>query len=112
MRDDLQELVFLVGGVLGSIVLGAALIPLRERTPSGNFVFAFMILILVVSEFGGRWAAISTAIVSSLSLNFFLTRPYLNLQIHGMDDVIAFAGLMACGLVAATLGTRRGRAEL
>jgi K+-sensing histidine kinase KdpD len=107
MRDDLQTLTLQAAGVLGSILLGIALIPLREATYSGNFIFLFVILIIVVSEFAGRWAAIATAACSALSLNFFLTRPYLSLRIEGTHDIIAFAGLTVCGLVAATLGSRR-----
>lgn len=106
MRDDLQYLVFLTAGVLGSILLGIALIPLRESTHSGNFIFLFVILIIVVSEYAGRWAAIATAACSALSLNFFLTRPYLSLRIEGTHDIIAFVGLTLCGLLAATLGSR------
>ena len=33
-----------------------------------------------------------------MSLNFFLTEPYLTLAISKTDDVIAFIALAACGL--------------
>ena len=42
-----------------------------------------------------------------LSLDFFLTSPYLHLAIHDKDDVIAFLGLALCGLLAAALGSPR-----
>jgi hypothetical protein len=48
-----------------------------------------------------------TAIVSGMSLNFFLTEPYLNLTIEKRDDVIAFFALLGCGLIAAWFGKRR-----
>ena len=96
-------------GPLAAILLGICLIPLRGVTTASNLAFAFMALTIVVSELGGRGAAIATALVSALSLNFFLTQPYLHLAIHDKNDLIAFVGLAACGLIAATLGPHRGR---
>jgi hypothetical protein len=68
-----------------------------------------MALTIVVAEFGGRGAAVGTALVSALSLDFFLTQPYLRLSIEDKHDVIAFLGLAVCGLVAAALGSQRSR---
>ena len=110
MRDDYERMFYLPGGPIAAIVLGMALVPLRESTNSANFIFAFMVLIIVVAEFGGRWAALATATCSALSLNFFLTQPYLSLRIEGKHDIIAFVGLTICGLVAAALGSRRSDA--
>ncbi|HZN02454.1 MAG TPA: DUF4118 domain-containing protein [Candidatus Polarisedimenticolia bacterium] len=103
------SLFYLPGGVIAAILLGMALTPLREMTNAGNFIFAFVILIIVVGELGGRGAAVATAACSALSLDFFLTKPYLSLRIEQKHDLIAFAGLALCGLVAAALGSRHGR---
>ena len=46
----------------------------------------------MVAEFGGRWPAVATALASALSLDFFLTQPYLHLAIDDKHDIIAFAG--------------------
>jgi len=107
MRDTNENWFYLPAGVVASIVLGMALVPLREYTYSGSFAFLFVILI-VVAELGGRWAALATAACPALSLDFFLTRPYLRLSIEGKHDLIASAGLAVCGLVAAAIGSRRG----
>ena len=104
-----ERLFYLPGGVIGAILLGMALTPLREMTTAGNFIFAFVILIILVGELGGRAAAVATAACSALSLDFFLTKPYLSLRIEQKHDLIAFAGLALCGLVAAALGSRHGR---
>lgn len=106
MRDDYQTMFYLPAGVLAAIVLGMILTPLRELTSAGNFIFVFVILIVVVAELGDRRAAIATAACSALSLDFFLTRPYLRLMIADKHDMIAFAGLAICGLVAAALGSQ------
>jgi K+-sensing histidine kinase KdpD len=100
---------YLAIGPLVAIFLGVALIPLRGTVIPSNFTFPFIILTIVVAEFGGRPAAVATALVSALSLDFFLTEPYLRLTIQGKHDITAFLGLAACGLVAAALGARRIR---
>jgi hypothetical protein len=103
---------FLVGvGGLGALALGVALVPLREVTSAANLAFAFVVLTIAIGELGGPMAATVTALVSALSLDFFLTRPYLRLAIAEKDDVIAFLGLAACGTVAAAFASRRARRE-
>ena len=108
--DDL--LAYLGGGPLLAILLGFALVPLRESTSASNLSFAFVVLTVVVSAFGGRAAGVATALVSALSMDFFLTQPYLSLRIQDHHDLFAFVGLAVCGLVAATLGSRERIAAL
>ena len=50
----------------------------------------------------------ATALCSALSLDFFLTQPYMRLSIADKHDVIAFVGLTVCGLIAAAVGSQRG----
>src|SRR5262245_25926314 len=109
MRDREERLFYAGGGPLAAILLGVALTPLRGLTPASNLAFAFMALTIVVAEFGGRGPALTTALVSALSLDFFLTQPYLGLAIEDKQDVIAFVGLAVCGLIAAALGSQRTR---
>jgi two-component system sensor histidine kinase KdpD len=68
-----------------------------------------MAFTIVVAELGGRGPALITALVSAMSLNFFLTEPYLTLAISKGDDLIAFFALAGCGLIAAAFGQRRER---
>lgn len=107
MSRPRSVLMYWVGGPLGAVVLGACLVPLRERTVSANLTFAFMILTIAVAQLGGRTMGIATAIASALSLDFFLTRPYFHLAIADKHDVIAFLGLGTCGIVASALGASR-----
>jgi Domain of unknown function (DUF4118) len=109
IEDDDGPAVFLAVGPLAAILLGMALVPFRALTSASNFAFAFMALTIVVAEFGGRWASVATAVCSGLSLDFFLTRPYLALTIAEKHDVITVVGLTACGLVAAAFASQRGR---
>ena len=104
-----DDLILLSAGPLAAILLGVALVPFRGRTPAANFTFLFMALTILVAEFGGRAAAVATALFSALSLNFFLTQPYLRFTIVPPDEIVAFIGLAACGLLAAAFGSRHGR---
>lgn len=98
---------YLAAGPFAAMLLGVALVPLRGLTPASNLSFAFMVLTIVVAEFGGHWAAVATALTSALSLDFFLTRPYMTLAMEDKHDVIAFVGLCVCGLIAAGLASGR-----
>jgi hypothetical protein len=109
MADDTEGLFYLALGPTAAILLGAACVPLRGYTSASNFAFAFVALTIVVAELGGRWAAVATALCSGLSLDFFLTQPYMRLTIAEKHDAIAVVGLTACGLIAAAFGTQRGR---
>ena len=94
---------------LGAVGLGVALTPLRDTTSASNLAFVFMAFTVVVAELGGALAALAAALVSAVSLNFFLTEPYLTLSISKTDDLIAFVALAGCGLIAAAFGSRRER---
>lgn len=110
-RQDPDSGLWIAVGGIGAIALGIGLIPLRSLTAAANLGFAFLILTVVVAEVGGRAAGLVTAVVSALSLNFFLTEPYLTLTIHRLDDIVAFGALAVPGLVAAAVGRRRVRSS-
>jgi K+-sensing histidine kinase KdpD len=109
MSDDPESLFYLGAGPIAAILLGVLLIPARGYTTASNFTFLFLALTIVAAEFGGRGAAVATAVVSALSLDFFLTEPYLHLSIADKHDVIATLGMAGCGLLVATFASARGR---
>src|SRR5215831_20318186 len=106
-RND--NLIWMAVGGLGALLLAVVLVPLRTLTSASNLAFAFLAFTIVIAEVGGRSAALLTAVVSAMSLNFFLTEPYLTLAITKPDDVVAFLALAICGLIAAAFGRRRER---
>jgi K+-sensing histidine kinase KdpD len=106
-KNQADTFVWMIIGALGAVLLGAVLIPLRQITSASNLAFAFLIFTIIVAELGGRGAALLTALLSAISLNFFLTQPYLTLTIHHRDDIIAFFALVLAGLIAAAFGKKR-----
>ena len=109
MREKDEIRIWMVAGGVGALVLAVLLVPLRTVTSAANLAFVFLAFTIIVAELGGRQAALVTATVSAMSLNFFLTEPYLTLMISKPDDVVAFCALAACGLIAAAFGKRRER---
>ena len=109
MRDDSDSLFYLGAGPIAAILLGVLLIPARGFTTASNFTFLFLALTIVVAELGGRGAALATAVVSALSLDFFLTQPYMHLEIDDKHDLIATLGMAGCGLLVASFASSRGR---
>ena len=108
MDDKTEALFYSSAGPLASIALAMALTPFRGFTTASNFAFLFMALTIAVAGLGGRSAAVATALCSALSLDFFLTQPYLRLAIDAKHDVMAFVGLCVCGLIAASLASPTG----
>ena len=105
-----REGAWLVTGTVGAIVMGMLLTLARDLTSASNLAFVFLMWTIVVAEAGGRSAALATAVISALSLNFFLTKPYFSLSIESPHDLLAFVALAMCGVVAAAFGQRRHRA--
>jgi len=108
MQEKTESMLFLGAGPLAAILLGMVLVPLRGFTSASNFTFVFIVLTMLIAEYGGYRAAVATALCSAASLDFFLTQPYLRLAIADKHDIIAFFGLAMCGLIAAALGSQRG----
>ena len=88
-----RSAVWFVIGVGGAVALGFALTGLRGHASASTLAFVFLALTLVVAEMGGRAPGLAAAVVSALSLNFFLTEPYLSLEIDKPGDVAAFFAL-------------------
>ena len=108
MREDDDRLMYLGLGPLAAILLGGALMPVREMAMSSTLAYPFIILTMIIAEFGGQLAALGTAITSVLSMDFFLMKPYLRISVEAKHDITTLLGLAACGFVAALLGSRRG----
>lgn len=74
MRADDETLLYLGLGPLAAIVLGVALVPLRELTTASNLTFAFLIWTILVGELGGRSAAVATALTSAFPVSALAVR--------------------------------------
>jgi hypothetical protein len=96
-------------GTLAAIT--AAGVMSRARATFGQEVvlLVLVVIIVVVAAAGGKVAGIYTAVVASLSFNFWHTKPYLSLRIHSARDVVSTVLLFVVGLVVGELAASRER---
>lgn len=111
--DRLVALGVAMGG-FGPLVVSGALVPLRGHLNNANVALVFVLVVVVAAAAGGRWAGVVAAAVSTLSFDFFFTRPYLSLKIDRLADVETTLLLLVVGLVVGELVVwlHRGRREL
>ena len=64
-----------------------------------NAALVFVIVVVLAAALSGRWAGVTAAVVSAMSYDFFLTRPYGSLKIDELEDIVATVLLLAVGLI-------------
>jgi hypothetical protein len=108
-------------GGLAAILLAAALVPLREELSGSALALLLVLPVLLGAVTGGRLGGAVTAVVATLSFDFFLTQPYLSLTMDSSDDVetavlfllvALIVGTVAAGARRSSVKAERGRAEL
>lgn len=92
-----------------AILVAAMMVPLRDRVGSANMALVLVLVVIGAAATGGRVAGAITAITASLSFNFFYTKPYMDLRIHAMRDVLTVVLILAVGLAVGELGVARSR---
>jgi hypothetical protein len=106
---------------LGPIVVASLLVLVRDQTASANTALVLVVVVVVAAALGGRWTAVTAAIISAICFDFFLTRPYGSLKVDQADDIIATILLLAVGLIVGEVvvwahrghsRSRRGRDEI
>lgn len=86
-------------GVVATVAVGLALVPLRETLGAVNAALVMAGLIVVSAEFGGRLAGVVVGVVGSLVFNVFHTQPYLEFVIERPEEAVAAVMLVAFGLL-------------
>ncbi len=84
---------------LGPIVVASLLVLVRDHMARSNAALVFVIVVVLAAALGGRWAGVTAAVVSAMSYDFFLTRPYGSLKIDDGEDIVATVLLLAVGLI-------------
>ncbi len=119
--DDRMVVAGLGVAAIGPIIVGCALVSVRDHMASANSALIFVIVVVLAAALGGRWAGVTAAIVSGISFDFFLTRPYGSLTIDKTDDIIATILLLVVGLIVGEIvvwahrgyrQSRRGQDEI
>jgi hypothetical protein len=107
--EDGSEYMALAVGVLGSILLSVAMIPLRDHLDNDVMALALVIPVLLAAVLGGRWPGVVSALAAAICFDFFFTRPYQSLRIASSNDISTWVVLMVVALIAAEVGIRARR---
>ncbi len=107
--EDGSEYMGLAVGVLGSILLSVAMIPLRDHLDNDVMALALVIPVLLAAVLGGRWPGACSALAAAICFDFFFTVPYQSMRIAGSNDISTFVVLLVVALIAAEVGIRARR---
>jgi hypothetical protein len=107
--EDGSEYMGLAVGVLGSILLSVAMLPLRDHLDNNVMALALVVPVLLAAVLGGRWPGACSALAAALCFDFFFTVPYQSMRIASSDDVSSFFVLLVVALIAAEVGIRARR---
>jgi hypothetical protein len=110
-RSELDPWAGAALGGLAAVVLAAGLVPLREELTGSTLALLLVLPVLLGAMTGGRLGGALTAVVAVMGFDFFLTRPYLSMQIDSSDDVEAAVVLLVVALVIGTVAASARRAS-
>jgi hypothetical protein len=99
----------MLAAITAPIAVAAALIPWRDQLDTADNALFLVVVIVAVASTGWRVAAATAALVSALSFDFFLTRPYLSFRITRHSDFITEILLLIVGLAVGELAARGRR---
>lgn len=95
-----------LGLLVGLAVVGACtavLLPARDSVTVATPALVLVAPAIVAGFLGGRLAGLATATVAAISLDIVFIRPYGELAIHLVDDVVALVAFGAVAFMVATL---------
>ena len=102
--DDSQQAFGLAIGGFVPLVIAGLLVPFRtDSVVAANIALVFVIVVVIAAAEGGRVAGVVAAVVSTLSFDFFFTRPFQSLKIDNADDIGTAVLLLVISLIVAQL---------
>lgn len=102
--DDSQRAFGLAIGGFGPLLVAGLLVPFRtDSVVAANVALVFVIVVVLAAAVGGRTAGVVGAVVSTLSFDFFFTRPFQSLKIDNGDDIGTAVLLLLISLIVAQL---------
>lgn len=98
-----------VVALLGPVAVAGVLVPIRGEIRSANVSLVLVLVVLVAAILGGRVGGGVAAIVSAISFDFFLTRPYYSFTISSRDDLETTILLLIVGVAVGEIVVRSRR---
>ncbi len=97
------------GGAIGALLplaVAAILVPLREDMVVANVALVLVLVVVLAAVTGGWKAGALSALVTTLTFDFWFTKPYLSLKIESADDVETALLLLAVGVCVGLIASR------
>jgi K+-sensing histidine kinase KdpD len=82
-----------------SILVAAALVPLRTTLGASNIALLLVLVVVLAAVAGGRLGGALTGVTAGLSFNFFFTRPYLTMRVNDRRDITTIVLIVVLGLI-------------
>lgn len=102
--DNSQQAFGLAIGGFGPLLIAGLLVPFRANSVvAANIALVFVIFVVLAAAVGGRTPGVVAALVSTLSFDFFFTRPFQSLKIDNSDDIGTAVLLLVISLLVAQL---------
>jgi K+-sensing histidine kinase KdpD len=101
-----RDVVANVAAVVLPVGVAAILVPFRASFADTAAALVLVAAVVSVAVLGGRVAGILAAFSSTLSFDFFLTRPYERLAITHRPDIETAVSLFVVGIVVTELAAR------
>lgn len=111
MNADDRSFIGASVGPLTALGVAMAFVPVRGELGNVNVALALAVIVVAAGAFGRRLGGAVTAAAAALSFAFFHTRPYNELRITAVRDVITVILLFVLGVIAGELSARLQRAR-
>jgi hypothetical protein len=98
--------VAVVLALLGPIVIGAVLVPIRTSFASTAAALVMVTLIVFVAVMGNRVTGVLASILGALWFDFFLTKPYEQFSIDHQRDLETTIAIFVVGVILTELAGR------
>lgn len=95
--------------VLAPVTAALLLVPARKHLQTADGALVLVVVTVAVASGGRRVAAALCALVSAVSFDFFLTRPYESFRISANRDLITELLFVVVGLLVGELAARGQR---
>lgn len=102
-EDQYKTLGLAVAGFGPFLVTGIFVAFRGDEVVAANIALVFVIVVILAAAAGGRLAGALAAVVSTMTYDFFFTRPYQSLKIERAEDIGTAVLLLAIGLLVAQL---------
>ena len=104
-----QTVLATAAGVFGSVLVAAALVPVRRSIGPASVALALVLVVVGAAAYGGRVAAAVASAAAALSFNFLHAAPLYTFHLRNTEDVVTSVLMVLVGIAVGEVAVRRFR---